>query len=43
MSRTYILYVGLSHAVNIREQLKRVLQRFKVKMVSCEGESTLDI
>ena len=32
--------VGLCHAVNIREQLKKVLQRFKVKMVSCEGESS---
>ncbi len=29
---------GLCHAVSIREQLKKLLQRFKVKLVSCEGE-----
>lgn len=29
---------GLCHAVNIREQLKKMLQRFKVKLVSCGSE-----
>ena len=28
---------GLCHAVSIREQLKKMLQRFRVKLVSCEG------
>jgi len=28
----------LSHAFNIRERLKKVLVRFKVKLVSCDGE-----
>ena len=26
---------GLNHAVKIREQLKKMMKRFKVKLVSC--------
>ena len=29
---------GLCHAVSIRERLKRLLTRFKVKLVSCDGK-----
>jgi len=31
----FLSYKALSHAVSIREQLKRLLQRFKVKLISC--------
>ena len=29
------IVVGLTRAVSIREQLRKMLQRFKVKLVSC--------
>ena len=32
------LTIGLCHAVSIREQLKRLLHRFKIKLVSCHGK-----
>ncbi len=34
----FLNYKGLTRAVEIRNQLIRLLTRFKVKMVSCEGE-----
>ena len=33
----FLNYKGLKRAAEIREQLKRLLQRFKVPLVSCEG------
>ena len=32
---------GLCHAVSIRDRLKKLLVRFKVKLVSCDGKSPL--
>ena len=41
-SPVFVIYtLVLSHAVSIREQLKKLLQRFKVKMISCGGEYKL--
>ncbi|XP_064393087.1 probable ATP-dependent RNA helicase DHX35 isoform X2 [Halichondria panicea] len=34
----YLNYKGLCRAVSIREQLKKLLHRFKVKLVSCEDD-----
>ncbi|KAL8616322.1 ATP-dependent RNA helicase [Nucella lapillus] len=34
----FLNYKGLTRAVEIREQLKRLLKRFKVPLVSCEDE-----
>ena len=33
--------LGLCHAVSIREQLIKLLKRFKIPLTSCEGERTL--
>lgn len=34
----FLSYKGLCHAVSIRERLKRLLTRFKVKLVSCDDD-----
>ena len=34
----FIFPLGLTHAVRIREQLKKLLQRFKLSLVSCSGK-----
>lgn len=36
--QNFLSYKGLNHAVSIRERLKRMLQRFKVKIVSCGSD-----
>ena len=35
----YLNYKGLCRAIEIREQLKRVLNKFKIKMMSAEGNA----
>ncbi|XP_003384417.3 PREDICTED: probable ATP-dependent RNA helicase DHX35 [Amphimedon queenslandica] len=36
--QNFIHYKSLCHAVSIREQLKRLLHRFKIKLVSCHDD-----
>ena len=35
----FLNYKGLMRAVEIREQLKRLLKKFNIPMVSCEGRT----
>ncbi|XP_048578247.1 probable ATP-dependent RNA helicase DHX35 isoform X2 [Nematostella vectensis] len=34
----FVNYKGLMHSVKIREQLKKLLQHFKIPIVSCDGD-----